>query len=342
MSKMIYENFIKENVPPYNTKKIAVYENGKKIKYIYIPDNMQLTNTNKLYSFGVISDIHLQSDTAPSDFIKAMNYFNSEGTSFVCICGDLTAEGTGTQLTEYKNYVDTYSKGLPVYAITGNHEAWRGADLESVIQQFTGNPLYYSFTQGNDVFIMLGVCGDKSGHAEGGLFTKAELQFMYDTLEANRNKRCFVFHHVRPQDGCGNAYGIYNLDIWGGTEATVFENLMKHYKNAHQFHGHSHLKFNLQTKYNMANIDNLFGGYSIHVPSLSVPRTGDPSGASSRVEVYSNSEGYVVDVYSNYIVLKGRDFVNDKWLPIATYKLDTTLVTIPPKTFVDNTGTITV
>jgi hypothetical protein len=205
-----------------------------------------------------------------------------------------------------------------------------------VIEQYTGHPLYYSFKHGNDVFIMLGIKGDSSGN----LFTIAELQWFYETLEANRNKRCFVFHHVRPQDGCGNTFDIYSYDIWGGTEQVVFESLMTHYKNAHQFHGHSHLKFYLQYGSDVANIDHLFGGWSIHIPSLSVPRDGDPSGASSRKEVYADSEGYVVDVYKNGIHLRGRDFVKGKFLPIASYWLDTTLQTVTAGTYKDSTGTI--
>jgi hypothetical protein len=286
-----------------------------------------------LYSFGALSDIRLQYDTAQADFIRALRYMNNEtDVLFTCVCGDLTQYGNPNEMEEYKSYVDTYSS-KPVYSITGNHDA-QSAD---VIEQYTGHPLYYSFTQGNDVFIMLGIKGDSSGN----LFTTAELQWLYETLEANRNRRCFVFHHVRPQDGSGNAFGIYNYDIWGGTEQTVFESLMHHYKNAHQFHGHSHLKFYLQYGSDIANIDHIFGGWSIHIPSLSVPRDGDPSGASSRKEVYADSEGYVVDVYENGIHLRGRDFVRGEFLPIASYWLDTTLKTIPAGTYTDSTGTIT-
>lgn len=39
-------------------------------------------------------------------------------------------------------------------------------------------------------------------------------------------------------------------------------------------------------------------------------------------------------------ILKGRDFVQGKYLPIATYKLDTTLQTIEANTFTDSTGII--
>ena len=193
------------------------------------------------------------------------------------------------------------------------------------------------------MFIFVGcqpVKKDGDWPGSGTLFTSAELQWLYETLEANRNKRCFVFQHVRPQDGCGNTYGIYSLDIWGGSEQTVFESLMTHYKNAHHFHGHSHLKFYLQYGSDIANIDHIFGGWSIHIPSLTVPRDGDVSGASSRKEIYSDSEGYVVDVYPDGIHLRGRDFIKGEFLPIASYWLDTTLQKIPAETYVDNTGTI--
>lgn len=338
MKKTTYDCLIKQNIAFPNSKKIVVYNQKKKKVGEFGLQNLKFPDLGeKLYSFGAISDIHLQYSTAHEDFVKALEYLNDvENVAFTCICGDLTASGTTEQLEDYKNYVDTYSSDTPVYAITGNHESWGGLELESVISDYTGQPLYYSFAHGDDVFIMVGIQKD----GEGVLFVDGELQWLYETLEINRNKRCFIFEHVRPQDGCGNAYGIYNYDIWGGTEATIFESLMSHYKNAHLFHGHSHLKFNLQTKDNMANIDRLFGGWSIHIPSLAVPRTGDVTGANSRQEIYADSEGYIVDVYKDGIHLRGRDFVKDEFLPIASYWLDTTLKEIEANAYADETGTI--
>ena len=59
---------------------------------------------------------------------------------------------------------------------------------------------------------------------------------------------------------------------------------------------------------------------------------------------HKESEGYIVDVFENCIILNGRDFVgNDNdghWLPIATYKIDTTVQIIEPNSFTDPTGTI--
>lgn len=334
-----YKNFIAQNVAPYEVSKIAVYKDGIKQGDFKL-QNLRLPRMGeKLYSFGALSDVHINYSTAQQDFQKALTFFN-ENVDFVCIDGDLVGQATETQLQMYKDCVDTYAT-IPVYEIAGNHESYAEdwsqngeALVRSLMRTYTGKELQYTFTQGNDVFIMVGICNDLADFGTGGL------QWLYETLEANRNKRCFVFQHIRPDDSCGNAYGIYKNDIWNGTQSVVFENLLKHYRNCIFFHGHSHLKFALQTQDNLANYDNKYGMHSIHIPSLSAPRTGNLDG-TGRTELYAESEGYVVDVYKNHIVLRGRDFVKDEFLPIATYCLETNLVTIPEKSFTDTTGTIT-
>ena len=333
---------IPQNKALSNVKNVSIFNGDIKVCDIQLGVLKMPELGNKLYSFGAISDIHLQYDTAQADFQKALTYFNeTEDVAFTCVCGDLTDRCYDATMAVYKEYVDTYSADTPVYAIAGNHESYAQdwsqngeAVVKSLMQTYTGHPLYYSFTHGNDVFIMVGICSDGADFGEGGL------QWLYETLEANRNKRCFVFQHIRPDDACGNAYGIYKNDIWNGTQATVFESLMKHYQNVIFFHGHSHLRFGLQTKENLANYDNKFGRHSVHIPSLAVPKTGSVDG-TGLTELYSESEGYVVDVYENHIVLRGRDFVRGEFLPIAIYCLDTTLQTIPAGTFTDSTGTIT-
>lgn len=340
-----YINLISQNVAPPGVKKISLFDSSdNKLGDIALGRLACKPNNKKLYSFGALSDVHITYDTAEADFQKALTYLNeTEKVAFTCICGDLVSQGVVGQLSKYKECVDNYSPSVPVYAISGNHESYSSdwsqngePVVKELMETYTGNPLFYSFKYGNDTFIMVGIKGD----AEDTLFGEGELQWLYETLEANRNNRCFVFQHVRPQDGCGNAFGIYATDIWGGTEAIAFENLMRHYKNAHLFHGHSHLKLALQTKDNLANIDRLFGGWSIHIPSLTAPRSGDVSGAASRVELYAESEGYVIDVYENSIILRGRDFVKNENIPLGTYCLDTTIQTIEANTFIDTSGII--
>lgn len=331
-----YQDFISENIALPGARRIGIYNiHGKRVGQIPLNSLTPPKSKKRLYSFGALSDIHIGESTSDIDFQKALTYFN-DSADFVCISGDLVHTGTEGQCTTYKSIADTYSN-IPVYACSGNHDGEYVLNLEDNISSYTGQPLYYSMTKGDDVFIFVGNATGTTGQ----LFTIPELQWLYETLETNRNKRCFLFQHVRPDDGCGNALGIYTYDIWGGTEQIVFESLLRHYKNVILFHGHSHLKFNLQKYSDTANIDKVFGCWSVHVPSITVPRSTNSVVNPSRVELYAESEGYMVDVYENGIHLRGRDFVKGEFLPIASYWLDTTLKTVEAGIYTDSTGTIT-
>jgi hypothetical protein len=39
----------------------------------------------------------------------------------------------------------------------------------------------------------------------------------------------------------------------------------------------------------------------------------------------SESQGYIVDVYDDCIVLNGLDLINNKYVPLGVYKIDTRL-----------------
>ena len=326
-------NFIRENIGILNARRIGIYDsNGNRVGQIPLGSLTPPNDKKKLYSFGALSDVHIVYNTATSDFQKALTYLNDDiDVAFTCIAGDLTDDGTAEQLSQYKAVVDAYSADTPVYAIAGNHEKY--STQSTLLSQYTGQPLYYSFTHGNDVYLMLG-CYSWSND---GVFTTEYLQWIYETLEANRNKRCFIFEHVFPWGDSGNPNGLYGFDMFTGTKGSVFQSLLKHYKNTVLFHGHSHTKFDLQEVDEKANYSEALGYKSVHIPSLSVPRDIVGSELSN---IYADSEGYVVDVYENGIHLRGRDFVKEEFLPIASYWLDTTLQNIPEGTYTDTTGTI--
>ena len=135
-----------------------------------------------------------------------------------------------------------------------------------------------------------------------------------------------------------NARTNYIFTDWGSTKTNAFKNLMAHYKNTILFHGHSHLGFESQQYDECANYTEKNGFRSVHVPSGGSPRALNADG--SWVSMETDSQGYIVDVYSNCVVLNGLDLINNKPIPLGTYKIDTTLQIIEANTFVDATGTI--
>lgn len=331
---VMFEDFIQQNIAPPETTIIGIYnEKGQRVGHIPLGALTPPDAGKKLYSFGALSDVHIVYETATADFKVALAYLNDkEDVAFTCIAGDLTDDGTESQLAQYKAVVDSHSPNTPVYAIAGNHEAYN--TQPTLVPQYTGHPLYYSFEYGDDVYLMLGCYS----WASDGVFTQEYLQWIYETLEANRNKRCFIFEHVFPWNDSGNPGEFYSFDMFSGTKGSVFQSLLRHYKNTVFFHGHSHTKFYLQKDYEKANYNESCGYRSVHIPSLAVPRD---IANSALTPIYADSEGYVVDVYKNGIFLHGRDFVKREFLPIASYWLDTTIQTIEAGTYTDPTGTIT-
>lgn len=322
---MPYTDLIPQNVAPLGARRIGVYDsNGNRVGQIPLGQLTPPNPAKRLYSFAALSDVHISYDTAEADFRTALDYLSNEGVAFACICGDLTGDGSNAQLAQYKSVVDSHANGMPVYAVTGNHEGMT-ANIENRIATYTGHPIYYSFTHGDDVFIMVGVIGGDSV-SNGVVFASGELAWLRNTLAANKGRRCFVFQHVfagvEKEKVCGNANGLYTNWCWHNTsECQEFESLMAEYKPV-WFHGHSHLRFSMQTLAGYANYSHSDGYHSIHIPSITVPRE-DANEDGIYENVYDGSEGYVVDVYENGIHLRGRDFAKGEFLPIASYWLPT-------------------
>lgn len=370
----VYKGLIPENIaPPGATGLRLTNKRGTAVASSKLPQRMKYPSSGRQYSFLALSDVHITYNTAAEDFQRALQFAENNDVKFTCICGDLTDYGTPAQMSQYKAIVDANAPTKPVYAIAGNHETINAAVVDSYIQQYTGKPLYYSFGVGadgalkendfshavktygdtvQDVFVMVGnyACYDQTvkDFLPGEQFSTAELQWLYETLEVNRSKRCIVFQHIFPWGGVGNAGGYYKSNFWRGStegtqkQANCFEALMKHYKNVIWFHGHSHLKFYLQEIDKRANYSAEDGYRSVHIPSLSVPRDIQ-SGALTTI--YADSEGYQIDVFAGNLVLRGRDFIDNgndgTWLPIATYKIDTPITEVSAGTFTDPSGIIT-
>lgn len=300
----------------------------------------------KLYSFLAIADSHLAgSDTTSGDSYvdlkRALQYGKDNGVAFACVCGDVIDTGTNEWYYQQAKAIrDGYD--IPVYYVTGNHEAFPTSTIDNVNVDYVesyytlssvgadAHPLYYSFTQGDDVFIMLG----EYSSGQTTLFADGELDFLEDTLDANRNKRCFVFFHpFSCDDGdSGLPYKeFYNFDLLEtdpGNSKERFLNLLKHYKNCIWFHGHSHANFELQRMTKNTVYSDTCGYRSVHIPSITKPKTAteaDKEAGNAGTAVDAESQGYIVDVYPNAIHLRGRDFVSGEFLPIASYWIDTTL-----------------
>ena len=324
------------NIAPYEATKIVVCKSGttKILDSSTLPSQFLFDSStygNKLYSFGALSDVHIDGDGtdelySSSDFARALNFFNSNA-NLVCISGDLSRleSNCDNELSMYKDLVDANAT-IPVYASRGNHDCrYSISDFET----YTGGSLYFERTYNNDKFIFLGMNAENYGDS---CFTTEELNWLETKLESYKNQRVFLFFHVFMPNTCGNINNLYPYSVLNSSSSkiTKFINLMTTYKNVIYFSGHTHLEFACQKFGANANIfSNGSTCHRVHIPSCGYPRKNDKGTSSTDTYDYNEgSEGYLVDVYENCIILRGRDFIKGKYLPIANYLLDTTIQTV--------------
>ena len=348
-------------IPKYATRLCAV-QNGTIVTSFNIP-SAKLWDDEYYgehdYSTLNISDIHIQYETAEADTIEALDYGKTkESVVAVVGAGDLTSNGTVSNLEEWKTVRDTYRGNTPVHMCNGNHEAKNSASimysnkasirkyLDTDWQEGDDTTAYFLKEIEEDIYIFLSIFEDTQQGYGNIMFTSAELTWLEEKLELYRNRRVFLFAHVPPHwntsgiayDGFGLGNGAYSYEIWGNpqvknqplSDRTAFLNLLEHYKNVIWFSGHSHIKYEYQKRWQDLNVIQFRGGARlVHLSSLTVPR--DIVDGSVSDYMYAESEGTLMDVYPNHIRLRSRNFVSEKFYGLCEYIIDTTPVTIPPK-----------
>lgn len=334
-----YKHFIPQNIAPNGTKGIGVYnDNGERICAVPLGRLLPVTK-EKLYSFGIVSDVHLYPLAAvvwtpETKFDNALTLFENAGCAFCVACGDLTNTGfyrrtnesdasttylDERQFAKYKEICDKHT--IPVYEICGNHESYYGMPIKNnlaLLETYTGKgELAYTVEQGNDLFILVGQPKDAA------VMSDEDFEWFKNLLSNNQAKRCFVFVHSYIEEDSGDAKDFREnsiFDYWGTTKTNAFIELLNQYNNVILFHGHSHMKFECQENDKNATYTEKNGFKSVHIPSLGRPRNIDLTSATTPY-ADGESQGYIVDVYDDCIVLNGMDFINNIVIPIGTYKI---------------------
>lgn len=332
--KKIKLPFIKHNIAPYACSTIGIYnEQNELVGNIDISKIKHSYKTNKLYRFGVLSDVHQNIDDSADpgpDFENALSYFNTkESVKFTCICGDITEHSSTQELTYYSYYVTYYSPNTYVYTTTGNHDCNISDDNWST---YTCNLKTSYFDYNGDHFFFLGM-NDWSLGPNGIPYLDTDITSLSYWLEEYKDDRCFVFTHLFFPDRAGNFKNTYPSGNWlGGEQLTRLEALNDKYKNVYWFSGHSHWKWYLQEHQRNANIYGKNCGWNVHIPSCASPIDSKPDKTKptgwTRTSINNESEGAIIDVYEDYIEVRGVSFKQSnnsnyelKYIPCAQYIL---------------------
>lgn len=416
----IYNAFNKYNIAPYASEKIGIFDSNGEFKGYLNINNLKPVYGERLYRFGLLSDVHQQSNQATEnneDLKNALKVFNEkESVEFTAICGDLTQNGMvsgNTEIEMYKDMVNTASPNTPVYTTSGNHDCHgtsgsSSTGLTSYISAWTANTnqnnqhnisfndnqTCFEFTKTlasgkKDHFIFFGMNYYSFGSSGTTTYLADDITWLTGKLEAYQDDRCFIFTHMFFPDRAGNFRQRYPSGNWlSDPQLSTLENLCDSYKNTIWFSGHSHWKWRLQETYrdstiygtqyqSLSEFNNVWheqssgkGGWCVHVSGCANPIDSHKSSSDSYGWTregsgnYSDkcSEGAIVDVYEDYVDIRGVSFkaynsdsdydttYNTQYLPIATYRLnvdhtdniESTLLTIDnffPRYGKRNTGT---
>ena len=358
-----YSSLIKTNVAPYAASKIGVYNSsGTRVGSIAI-DNFKPTYGERLYRFGLLSDVHNETDQADGnqdDIRNALNFFNQkEDIEFTVISGDLTqtSYSTGSLTSEmalYKANLEAISNSTPVYPTTGNHDCPNSTNIDintfksyaGISDLFTSDATYsYEVTKTHttsggttvtDHFLFLGM---RRYEFTANTYLDSDITWLGNKLEAYKNDRCFVITHMFFPDASGNFQQIYPSGNWlSGNQLTSLKTLRANYPRAIWFSGHSHWKWYLQQAEPQANVWPTTNvgrttAWCVHVPSCAYPIDSsvcNSSLSSTRVSMAGQSEGAIVDVYEDYVDIRAIEFKGEndtgyvtRYLPIAQYRLYT-------------------
>lgn len=323
-------SFISENTINEHVHVIGIYDTvtGKRVGKIDCSRKVN-KNDNKLYSFGILSDVHNETDQYAEcdiDIQHALQYFNEvENVDFTCICGDLTLNGTSSELSRFYENTKMFFKQKPIYVCSGNHDA-QNDGLNSILwKRYTNFDKNFIITKGNDVFIFFSLLKYSLGR-DGTPYTNEGINWLKDQLNEHRNKRVFIITHLFFPDLSGSFKERYpHENSLRGSEFIKLKQLRQHFPNTIWFSGHSHWKWNLQKYQKNANIDK-DNCWAVHIPSCAYPidsKTEDNGLTWSRETKPLESEGAVVDVYDDYIEIRAFDLKNNLCLPNCCYRLTT-------------------
>lgn len=329
-----YSHFIPQNTAPTGAKKIGVYNsNGKRICTIPLNGLKPPVGTKK-YSFGLLSDTHICPEASNGAVVSArldhaLTWFEEQGALFVAHCGDMVNVGfenpKGTynpeQFVEYQRICNLHPD-LPVYAVSGNHESYNSdiINYEDEYKAYVGHDINHTVEYNGDVFVFLGQPKSATLYVDGSTIPVPELAWLENQLTANADKRCFVFIHPYMDDDSGDTLDKNPNDLLPvGYVSNVIKNALTNHGRAVLFHGHSHFMPSMQEVDKLTNYTEQNGFPSMHVPSLGWAAYVNASG--EYIKDTAEGFGYLVDVYDDYIVLRGRDFVRNEWSGIGTFKI---------------------
>lgn len=300
---------------PQGITGIIVYsKQGSKLSeefsFAKVNKNDIIVLTNKLFSFNVITDIHIGS-SYDAHYGRALTKILQQDPSSkgIFTVGDNTDHGYEN---EYESLMSLTKEALKdskikVYFTLGNHDM-QGTDSKydtqvSLFKKHTGakNSYYYNIIDGT-YFIHLANEAD-NGWTSAAVISETQLKWLEGLLKkASESKGpvCVFLHQPLYNTVSGSLPG----QNWDGVEDDeALMTVLNKYPNVLLFTGHTHWKFDSERPM----VDGKGQGANFfNTSAISYLWTDED-------KHFDGSQGYFVEVYEKYILVRGYDFELDEW-----------------------------
>ncbi|WP_405173511.1 metallophosphoesterase family protein [Paenibacillus sp. FSL H8-0260] len=279
------------------------------------------TNTSPedkpVITFQIITDTHVTADRNHEynlNFELALRDIaaHGEGSSGIMHIGDVTDHGFPAEYEEMLRILKQYKTELPGITFTlGNHDVGLG-NWESRLGMYTSQtgmsgPYHDHWVNGYH-FIMLGT---EQGLPKFCDISSEQLDWLEHKLgeQASPDQPIFLFLHQPLKDTVAGS--LESQDWYGVTQDKELKEILSRYPQTLLFTGHTH--------------------WELEVDNTMFPGDGEIAtmfNAASVAYLWTNedkhkegSQGFYVEVYSDKVLVRGRDFKTGSWIEAAHYEV---------------------
>jgi len=325
-------------IPQQATCLLAYGSDGSKesadCSTVDIPDSAKFSSEVPLYSFQVLSDVHIAAwdSIADINFDSALKDIKKTdpSSSAVVFVGDSVDCGQDATYQKFMSIINANKVGLPnfIYAI-GNHEYMETVSdpyehsVDGKLQKwlnYTKAPgVYYDKYIGGQHFIIMG-SEESAYHDDDCDISQTQFDWLKSKLAETKNKKepIYLYLHQSMSNTVAGSIGMKgtpDAQGWYGmkpNQEIQLRDILKKYPQVVLFNGHSH--WTLESDHEMYDGKNAFASI---FNTASVGYLWSDAQAS----IYE-SEGLYVEVYPDRLLVRGRNFTKSTWIPKASLVLD--------------------
>ncbi len=283
-----------------------------------------------LYSFEVISDLHVGSYYRNMNVTKALSDIrdNIPDSRGIMVVGDLTNYGTDEEYEVLGTIIDDSGIALPIKYAIGNHAFYSRrveGDVNSGFEESWAafrdfaeweDPVYYRYEKiGGDYFVFMGTEGFFEGvDTAYGYYSEEQRSWLESILDKARseNANAFVFMHQSIDETVSGSFSSRGQGWSGINDDEEMRAVIESYENTFLFTGHSH--------WNLHSYGPFVNGGAEGACYFNTASAGYLWSDSNK-EV-NGTEGLHVDVYDDFVIVKGRAYDSCQWIPNVYVKAE--------------------